>query len=88
MPDITISTPDKKEEPKANESDIKKILTAADEYAKLKEQNDRLEEQYLRQQELKAKIAIGGKSLAGQAIEKTPQELAAEEAAKILKIYR
>ena len=89
MPDITISTDNKaQEQPKATETDIKKILTAADEYQKLKEQNDKLEQEYLRQQELKAKIAMGGKSLAGQAIEKTPQEIAKEEAAKILSIYR
>ena len=88
MPDITISTDEKKEQPKATETDIKKILTSADEYQKLKEQNDKLEAEYLRQQELKAKIAMGGKALAGQAIEKTPQEIAKEEAAKILSIYR
>ena len=89
MPDITISTEDKKEQPKAAETDIKKILTDADEYQKLKESNDKLEAEYLRQQELRAKLAIGGKALAGQAIpEKTPQDIAREEAAKIIGIYK
>jgi hypothetical protein len=70
------------------ENDIKETLRAADEYAKLKEQNDKLEAEYIRQQELKAKIAIGGRANAGQVvIEKTKEELANEEAARILKQF-
>lgn len=88
MTDIVIKQDEKKEEKKVDESDIKETLKAADEYQKLKEQNDKLEAEYIRQQELKAKIALGGKSIAGQNIEKNPEEKAKEEAAEILKRFK
>ncbi len=56
---------------------------------KLKEANDAVEKELLRKEELRAKIALGGKSQAGQAIpEKTKQEIADEEAKKILSMYK
>jgi hypothetical protein len=89
MSDITISTNSQPEEKKqVQESDIKEQLKAVDEYEKLKAINDKLEAEYIRQQELKAKIALGGRANAGQYIkEKTATELAEEEAAKILKPF-
>lgn len=87
---MTIEITEKKEEEKKPvEQDIKETLKAADEYQKLKEENDRLEAEYLRQQELKAKIALSGKALAGQpAPEKTEKEKADEEAKAILSQIR
>lgn len=88
MPEVKIITEEKKEE-KPQDEDIKKTLKAADEYQKLKEENDRLEAEYLRQQELKAKITMAGRAQAGQTVpEKTQEEKDKEEAAKILSIYR
>jgi len=84
---MTIEITEKKEElPKPQAEDIKETLKAADEYARLKEENDKLEAEYARQQELKAKIAIGGRSYAGTK-EITPEEKAKEEATQHLKMY-
>lgn len=80
MPDIVIRQ-DKEEEKKTDEGDVKETLRAADEYERLKLINDNLEKEYLRQQELKAKMALGGKALAGEEISKgTSQEDADKEA--------
>jgi len=89
MPDITISTKEEeKTQPNVNET-VKETLQAADDYQKLKLYNDKLEEEYLRQQELKAKIMMSGRALAGQQThEKTDKELADEEAAKLINQYR
>lgn len=87
MPDITITTEAKKEEKKPQETDVKEVLKAADEYKRLKEENDKLEAEYLRQQELKAKITLGGRAMAGQNVEKSPEEKAREEATRILKPF-
>jgi hypothetical protein len=89
MTDIIIS--DKKEEkPAIQDNDIKQTLERADNYRKLKEENDKMEAEYNRREELlKGKIAVGGRALAGQYIpEKSPEEIAKEEAAKILSMFR
>jgi len=84
---MTIEITEKKEEElKPQPEDIKETLKAADEYKRLKEENDKLEAEFIRQQELKAKIAIGGKALAGKE-ELTPEKKAAQEAAEHLKIF-
>lgn len=62
-------------------SDIEKHLK------KLKEANDDVERELLRQEELRAKVAIGGRALAGQQ-EQTQEDKDAEEATKILKTFR
>ena len=89
MSDITISTNSQPEEKKqVQESDIKEQLKAVDEYEKLKAQNDKLEAEYIRQQEIRAKLALGGRANAGQyTLEKTPEEKAKEEAGRILKPF-
>ena len=88
MTDIVIKSEEKPDEKKVEVKDIKDTLKAADEYKRLKEENDKLEAEYIRQQELKAKITIGGRSAAGQYIpEKTPEEKAKEEAAARLKPF-
>ena len=85
---MTIEITEKKEElPKPQAEDIKETLKAADEYARLKEENDKLEAEYARQQELKAKIAIGGRSYAGTT-ELTDEQKAQEEAKKILSMFK
>jgi hypothetical protein len=89
MPEITINTntqPEEKKQVQTNE--VIEKLKAVDEYQKFKEQNDKLEAELERQQELLNKMRMGGRALAGQyTLEKTPEELAKEEAAKLLKSY-
>ena len=89
MPDITISTGDKQEERKPVEvNDIKETLRAADEYEKMKRENDLLEKEITRREELRARQLLGGKGQAGQYTpEKSAKEKADEEAAKILKQF-
>lgn len=88
MADITIST----EEPKkqiAQDNDIKKILYDADEYNKIKAENDKMEAELSRREELKARMERGGNSFAGQIVpEKTEQQKADEEAARLVKQFR
>ena len=89
MADITISTTQPEEKKAVQDSDIKETLKVADEYKKLKEENDKLEAEYIRQQELKAKIAIGGRANAGQYTpEKTQEQKDREEATKLLSLFR
>ena len=88
MTDITIKQ-EKEEKKEPDETDIKKTLEAADEYTKLKEANDKLEAEYTRQQELKAKITVSGKAMAGQETkEKTQEDLDQEDADKIVNQFR
>lgn len=88
MSDIIIST-DKKEEQKPQESDIKEILRSADEYAKLKEDNDKLENEILRGEQLRARKMLAGKANAGTPnLDKTPEEIAKEEAKAILDMFK
>ena len=88
MTDIVTKQEDKSEEKTGvNVNEIKETLKAADEYQRLKDENDKLEGEYLRQQELRAKLAIGGRTIAGQP-EKTELEKSQEEAAKILSMFQ
>lgn len=88
MTDIVIKQGiEEKKEP--DESDIKETLRQADEYTKLKEQNDRLEAEYLRQQELRAKLSMGGRAEAGNTPkERTQDDEDQETADKILKQFQ
>lgn len=88
MTEIVLRNEEKQEEKKVDTKDIAEVLRTADEYNKLKEQNDKLEREYLRQQELKAKINLGGRALGGVGNEKTPEQIAEEEAKAILKMFR
>lgn len=85
MTDLKISVDNDK--PEVSQPDIKQTLKDADEYAKLKAENDRLESEYNRSMELKAKMALGGRAQAGQ-VEKSEQEKADEEAAMLLKRFK
>lgn len=88
MPDIIIKS-EKEEEKPVQDSDIKKTLEAADEYERLKVQNDLFEKEIQRREELKAKLMIGGKADAGQYTpEKSPEEKTKEEASKILEMFK
>ena len=87
---MTIEITEKKEEPEATKvdrEDIKETLQKADEYEKLKAENDRLEAEYLRKQELQAKIALGGRAPAGEQ-EETPEKKNEKEAAELLSKFR
>ena len=88
MAEVKIITEEKEEKKEPDQSDISETLAKADEYQKLKDRNDKLEAEYLRQQELKAKIAMGGMGLAGtERREKTEEEKAKEEAQKIIDLF-
>ena len=87
---MTIEITEKKDEPEptaVEPEQIKETLKQADEYAKLKEDNDKLEAEYIRNQELKAKIAYGGKALAGQQ-EETQEDKDDKEATDMLSAFR
>ena len=87
MSEITIKSEDIPTEKKPIDTeDIKEGLKAADEYEKLKADTEKLEAMYLRNQEIKAKLEIGGRAAAGEQ-EKTIEQKAEEEAADILKTY-
>lgn len=62
-----------------------------EEYETLKKENDNVEGELLRREQLKAKIALGGKTSGGQAME-TPQEQmeakAKKEADEIVNAFR
>ena len=84
MADIVIKTENKPEE-KANTEDIKETLNKADEYKKLKEENDKIEAEVKRREELSARLNMSGRAQAGQYVKpKTPEEIADEEAKKLL----
>lgn len=88
MSEIKIVTEDKeKEKEKVEVDDVRKALEKADEYEKLKAENDRLETEIRRNMELKAKMAIGGKAEAGIP-EKSQEDKDKEEASKILSMFR
>ena len=55
------------------------IEKVTENYEKLKAANDKVEAELLRSEELKAKIALGGKSTAGQEEEEDPAKVIAEE---------
>lgn len=83
---MTIEITEKKEEEKPKVEDVKETLKAADEYEKVKEETERLEAMYARNQEIKAKMALGGRGEAGSQ-EKTDEQKAEEEAKEILSAY-
>jgi len=56
-------------------------------FEKLKKVNDETEAELIRQEELRAKVLIGGKST-GAGPEETDEEIADKEAKEILDIYR
>ena len=85
MTDLKISVDNEKQE--APQPDIKQTLKDADEYEKLKQENDRLEAEYNRREEIKAKMALGGRAQAGQ-VEKSEEQKAEEEAADLLKRFK
>jgi len=58
------------------------------EIEKVREINDALEKEILRNEELRARQLLGGKTTAGQNTEKTPEDLAQEEASRILGIFK
>ena len=87
MTDIVIKQEDTPAQPKpVEEQDIKETLRKADEYAKLKAENNKLEAEMLRQQELKAKLAVGGRGV-NIPLDKTPEQKAQEEAKALLEPY-
>jgi len=59
---------------------------AYEDFIKLKTINDQRERELLRAEELRAKIAMGGKTYAGKE-EKTPEEEAKETATKVLSMF-
>ena len=91
---MTIEITEKKEEaPKPQVDDIKETLKAADEYQKLKEENDKMEAEVRRteelnrkREELRAQSLIGGRSFAGTP-EVTDEQKAQEEAKRILSMF-
>ena len=86
MPDITISTGSNSEEKKQPE--IKEVIAAAVEVEKIERENERMKKAIIEREELRAKLASGGRANAGQYTpEKTKEEAAKEEAAKLLKAY-
>ncbi len=87
---MTIEITEKKDEPeptKVNREDIKETLQKADEYEKLKAETEKLEALFLRNQEIKAKMAVGGRAQAGQA-EESQEDKDEKEAAELLSTYR
>ena len=88
MSEVTIKTDDlKPEATKVDREDIKDTLKRADEYEKLKERNDKFEAEIQRTEELKAKMALGGRAQAGQA-EESQEDKDEKEATELLSTYR
>lgn len=88
MADIVIKTEDKKEEIKPVErSEIEKGLTTAMELKKMQEENDALEREIMRREELRNRQLLGGKTL-NQAEEKSQADKDKEEAQRILGMFR
>ena len=90
MADIIIKGGAVQEEKKpVQDNEIKEFLIKENELQKLKDINLQLEAEINKNEELKARMAVGGRALAGQVTpEKTPQDIAKEEAERILKIFR
>jgi len=86
MTDIVIKQ-ESSEPKKPDIQDVKEILKVADEHQKLKEENDKLEAEIMRGDELKSRRALGGRSEAGQP-EKTQEDKDKEEAERILGMYK
>jgi len=65
----------------------KDLETIEERYLKLKEANDKVASELMRQEELKAKVSIAGNTDAGEP-DKTPEEQTEEEAKNILSMYQ
>lgn len=86
MGDTEITISEKKEAPKIPE--LKETVKAIEELESLRKQNDALEAEIKRTEELRARLSLGGRSFAGQApVEKSKEEIAAEEAKAILRKF-
>ena len=86
MTDIVIKQEEQKEQKKPDVEEVKEVLKAADEYEKLKEETEKLEAMYTRNQEVKAKLALGSTVDAGTQ-EKSAEEKTKEEASDVLKMF-
>ena len=87
---ITITENAEKEEIKTVEKEVVetalKAVKDVDDAERLKVENDALELQVRRKQELMARLAVGGTTEAGQ--EKNPELEAREEAERILRTFQ
>ena len=72
-------------EGKETPTPVTPIEKVTENYEALKAANDKVEEELLRGEELRAKAAQGGKSSAGQAVETTDEEKIKAEAEAFLK---
>jgi len=63
-----------------------KVSEVEEQLNQLKEANDKVEAELLRKEELRAKVAMGGKADAGEP-EETEEEKADKEASKILSTF-
>lgn len=86
MTEVKIVTEEKEEAKPVEAEDVRETLKAADEYEKRRLEVEKLEALHQREQDIKAKMAIGGKSEAGQA-EKSQQEKDDEEAKKLISAF-
>jgi hypothetical protein len=57
-------------------------------FEELKSANDAYEREQLRAEEIRAKQQMGGRAFAGQPSEKTPEQIADEEAKELMRRYR
>jgi len=89
MPDITISTEPKQEEKKqVSTNQVAEAITTAMEIEQIRKETEELKKAMQEQEEVRAKLMLGGRAQAGQYTpEKTAKEKADEEAAKILKPF-
>jgi len=92
MSKITITDDKDAEEVKPVEKEVVEgalqAVQEVDKAKKLKEENDAFELEVARAEELKARAALGGKSIAGQqVVEKSEEEKVAEEAKEILRTF-
>jgi len=87
MAEIKIVTEEEKDKKPADETDLRKTLIEADKYEKIKQENDALELELQRQQELKAKLQMGGESMGGT-VQKTQKDRDKDEADRIIGMFR
>ena len=84
---MTIEITEKKDE-EAKPQGIKDIVKDIDELNRLKEQNDAFETEIKRTEELRSRLSLSGRALAGRPNEKTSEEEAKEEASRILGMFK
>ena len=85
------TTDESNAEGKETNTDVTPVERVTENYEKLKEANDKVEAELLRAEELKAKIALGGKSNAGTENLTPDQEIeekAKKEAGEIVNAFR